>query len=480
MSLNSQNLLESQETQPDIHAIMARIRERVKVQAERGQDEKKPFKPYVLDGTRAERKAGELLNSEELRYLNRNHAFALQQYSLNITSHRPFIGRLIVKIKRKFLSLLWDHLLKEYFHAEKEYNANLVRFLNDVSKYVDARDATNFWDLIRKIDYDVNKALERIERINDEQMASMRSSERRVYDTLNEALQELNRYITELVAAKAEHGSRIQTLESVTSGLERIISGVESRKNVSSSYMQAGVDTASRGTAVDHSYIMLENRYRGSEAEIKERLEIYPPIFKDATQLVLEIGSGRGELQELFKESRVPSYGIELDQAMVNRACEKSLDVRVGDALKHLGEISDRSLGGVVAVQVVEHLSRDALRGLLTLCKRKVAKGGKIVFETINSESMVALAQHYFRDPTHVWPLHPETMRFLMELAGLKVLEIRKLSPFGKENILAGIPVEDFMSPRWIELTKKLNRNFERLNALLYGHQDYCIIAEVD
>ncbi len=491
MSLNAKEILDVAEGEssgssakqsvkpeiPDVRAIMSKIRDRVKRFVESEPDKKKPFTPLPLDPARGERRAGEIVHSEELKYLNHNHAFSLQAINPNkISSHRPIVGKLIVKLKRKLLALIWESLLKDYFQAEKDFNSNLVRLLNDFSKYVDARDASNFWELIRKIDYDVNKALQRIERINDEQMASIRSSERRMYDSLNEALQDLNRYITDLVSAKVAHGAKLENLEGVTQGLERVINKL-TKLSTPDSYMASGVSNAGE-RSTDYSYLMLENRYRGSEDLIRERLKIYPPIFSGCTLPVLEIGAGRGELQRLFKGQNVKSYGIEFDRGMAEFAAEKGSDVQVGDGIEHLRSLPDQSLGGIIAIQVIEHLPREILTQLLKLASQKVVKGGKIVFETINSGSIVALTQHYFRDPTHVSPLHPDTMRFMMGLAGLNVTEVRKLSPFDAGALLSAVPVEEYMTPRWIQTVTRLNSNFDKLNELLYGYQDYCIIAE--
>ena len=41
------------------------------------------------------------------------------------------------------------------------------------------------------------------------------------------------------------------------------------------------------------------------------------------------------------------------------------------------------------------------------------------------------------------------------------------------------LPVESFMTPRWAYTLELMNRNFKQLNDLLYGFQDYCIVAEV-
>ncbi|MCB0340355.1 MAG: hypothetical protein KDD53_12160, partial [Bdellovibrionales bacterium] len=205
---------------PDILKVMSTIRARVRETLE-CPDQAPEFEHFRGGQQERDRKAGEIVHSEDLRYLNQHHAHSLRKPNLDaIESHRPLIGRFIVKLKRKVISLLWDSLLKDYFHAEKEFNSRLVRLLNDFSKYADSRDASNFWELVRKIDYDVNKAVERIDRAHDEQVAALRSSERRVFDSLNETANELNRYITDLKASEAAQMAKVDTLEAVTRGLE--------------------------------------------------------------------------------------------------------------------------------------------------------------------------------------------------------------------------------------------------------------------
>lgn len=464
------------ESKPDVRALMADIRARIKADIERNKDKAKPFSPFQAQhNTGNARKAGELLHSEELRYLNANYAYARLNLD-GITSHRPgIIGRAIVKVKRKLLSVIWDNLLKDYFSAEREFQANVVRFLNDVSKYVDSRDASNFWELIRKIDYDVTKALERIERIHDEQMASLRSSERRVFDELHSSLKGLNVELTKLQGSAQQHGAQLRTLDDVARGLE----GVVARMHVPLTKEAIADGSLPTYAGKDYSYLLLENRFRGGEDEIAHRLAIYPPLFAGASKPILEIGGGRGELQSLFKSAGINSYGIDLDAAMVQISSEKGFNVRCGDGIAHLRDVADGSLGGVIAIQVVEHLSRQTLQELFTLCTQKVTKGGKIIFETINPQSLMALSSNYFRDPTHVWPLHPDTLRYAMELSGLKVSEVRYLSPVPAEAQLHEISSEVYMTPRWAHTVETINHNLRQLNSLIYGYQDYCIIAEV-
>ena len=60
----------------------------------------------------------------------------------------------------------------------------------------------------------------------------------------------------------------------------------------------------------------------------------------------------------------------------------------------------------------------------------------------------------------------------------MKVIEIRELSPVPQSALLKKIPVEDYMTPRWALTVERLNDNIEQLNNLLYGFQDFCVVAE--
>ena len=473
---NVQPINESvQPTPPDVSVVelMKTIRARVQADAEQHRDQRVSFNPYKANHDSApQAKAGDLLYSEELRFLNERWAFAtIARGSVDaIASHRGgFLGKLIVKIKRKIAVSIWDSILKPYFDQEKEFNANLVRFLNSASKYIDHRDAANFWELIRKIDVDITNALDRIERIADEGQASLRGNEQTIRRELDATAKNISLLRTELSGFHQE----LEVVDRVSKGLEAIVArGVNSQPTAPQS------DTVT----IDTSYLILENRFRGSEEEISNRVAIYPEYFKEISaqtnKPVLEIGGGRGELQILFKKAGIQSYSVDIDAAMVAAGIEKGASILHGDAIAHLRTVADASLAGIIAVQVVEHLSQIQLQELFSLAKKKVVRGGKIIFETINPRSVMALSSNYFRDPTHVWPLHPDTLSFQMNLYGLTHIETRFLSPVPIEAGIAPIELGAHMTPLWQETLIHINRNFSRLHELLYGYQDYCVVAE--
>ena len=472
------NQTEKQASQmQDASSIMQEIRERVEADVAKNGRLRHSFKPKTPNFGGKKIKAGELGASEELRFLNLNFAIPTTPDLSHIVSHRKgFLGKLIVKLKRKAFSFVWQ-LFVPYFQKEQEFRSQSVRFLNSVGRYVDSRDADNFWDIIRKIDYDVNKALEQNDRIADEQSGQLVTVQKTLGDDLRENVQQLQAYITNLQSGQEENSQAIRTVDSVARGLEGLVAKLTSREADSAFQGQSSRnDGDSAESAPDYSYVLLENRFRGSEEEISKRLEVYLPDFKSAAKPVLEIGCGRGELLQLFTEQGIPSYGVDIDAAMIERCQEQNLSVELIDAIAYLKTQEDDSLGGIIAVQVVEHLERVYLEELAELAGRKVVAGGKIIFETINPQSLLALSSNYFRDPTHVWPLHPDTLRYQMELKGLKVNDVRYLSPVS--GVLKSVPVDEQMPPRWKTTIDLFNNNIEQLNGLLYGHMDYAIIAE--
>ncbi len=146
----------------------------------------------------------------------------------------------------------------------------------------------------------------------------------------------------------------------------------------------------------------------------------------------------------------------------------------------------DGSLGGLFAAQVVEHLEPDYLMRLLDVAYHKLRPGSKIVLETINAACWYAFFASYIRDLTHVRPLHPETLQYLMVASGFQRVEIRYSAPVSDETRLQPIavpparPAADAAQPadRISEMGDVFNDNVRKLNSLLFTYLDYAAIGE--
>lgn len=229
-----------------------------------------------------------------------------------------------------------------------------------------------------------------------------------------------------------------------------------------------------------YKYVGFEDRFRGSEAEIRARLADYVPYFAGAAD-VLDIGCGRGEFLDLLRQRGISARGLDVNPEMVEVCRSRGLQAVHGDALSYLHGLSDESLGGLIAVQVVEHLDANYLTAMLQAAFHKLRPGARIILETINPACWVAFFESYIRDLTHVRPVHPETLQYLLLASGFHQAEIVYRSPVGDK--LQSVPPRPSptggaSTPHELgELVAAFNANVERLNARMFTYLDYAAVA---
>lgn len=229
------------------------------------------------------------------------------------------------------------------------------------------------------------------------------------------------------------------------------------------------------------AYVAFEDRYRGSTEEIRRRLEDYLPLF-DGTAHVLDVGCGRGELLDLLRARGVSARGIDVNDEMVALCRTRGLSAERADAVGYLNAQPEASLGGLIAIQVVEHLEPAYLIQFIEAAYRAMRPGAPLVLETINAACWSAFFDSYIRDFTHARPLHPETLRYLAQAAGFKSVEIQYRSPFTEEDRLPRVAATPSANPEsgnipLSDVVEALNAHAERLNARLFTHRDYAIVA---
>jgi O-antigen chain-terminating methyltransferase len=208
-------------------------------------------------------------------------------------------------------------------------------------------------------------------------------------------------------------------------------------------------------------YSLFEERFRGRPEEISAKQRGYLPLFDGLPGPVLDVGCGRGELLRLLVERGVRASGVEINPIAAAEARGSGVEVEESDALVALAERPPGSLGAIVALQVVEHWSPETIFAFLREARRALAAGGLLLLETINTDSLSAWKAFYI-DPSHVRPVPPEALRFLAEAAGFADVEIDWRSP---------LPEAERLDVR--------DENDVKLNRLLFGPQDYALIARV-
>jgi SAM-dependent methyltransferase len=224
-------------------------------------------------------------------------------------------------------------------------------------------------------------------------------------------------------------------------------------------------------------YVGFEDAFRGSVEDIRARLTEYVPLFAGQSD-VLDIGCGRGEFLDLLREHGIRARGLDLNHEMVEVSRARGLEVAEDEALGYLRGLPDASLGGLFASQVVEHLDPSYLMRLIETAFHKLRQGGLIVLETINPACWAAFFDSYIRDLTHVRPLHPETLQYLVRVSGFQQVAIDYKSPFPEITRLQQVALPPTAAAAGLdELVATFNENVQKLNGRMFTYQDYAVVG---
>jgi SAM-dependent methyltransferase len=400
---------------------------------------------------------------------------------------RGFIWRLIgppLETQRQFNSVLVDHLnrnvavheerrkaaastiavLGERIEAIARFQSHLLQYLQTITAYIDTRSRGAMVGA-QVLNISVDAISAEFQRRWESQ--SVREAR------MSGEMEQLRATVEELRAAAV---LAQQTSLSLKRDVERLVS---SGAPVTAASAPAGTAAPSQAPDLNSfKYLGFENEFRGAVEEIRGRLEAYVPLF-EGLEDVVDIGCGRGEFLDLLRAKGIRSRGIDINDAMVEESRARGLDVQKGDALSYLSSLPDASIGGVFAAQVIEHLPGDYLTALIEVAAQKIRPGGRVVFETINPTCWVAFFESYIRDITHVRPLHPETMQYLLRVSGFDQVRVQYSAPVSPEGRLAAVADEVAATddPLLRHLIDVVNGNVRTLNDRLFGYQDYAVIG---
>jgi len=336
--------------------------------------------------------------------------------------------------------------------AFEQFQAALITFLQQITAFIDTKDRQLGAAAGGRID-EQQKTLAALQQRLDDTLPELRAQ----IGVLQRAMEMLKRQAAETASAPAVTTSPVSVSASATA-------------------------PPSRSTD-DYKYVGFEDAFRGSDHSVAEKLEAYLPIFAGASDVV-DLGCGRGEFLAALRSAGVTARGVDTNAAMVAVAREQGLDVTRNDALGFVASLPDESLGGVIATQVVEHLEPSYLFSLLDALSRTLRQGAPIVLETINPACWYAFFSSYIRDITHVRPVHPETLQYLLRASGFERVEIRYRSPLPDHVKLqmAYVPEDvrvagDASSATLTQLVDTSNANVKRMNELMFAHMDYAVVG---
>ena len=338
-------------------------------------------------------------------------------------------------------------MVARLLRPQETFNATLVEYVN-----TSVRPLEVAIDDVRRF----HEALSARERRVEAAIAAMRAEHDELRTSVG-VLQHATHHLSKSLAARAASVSLTDPAPALAPTPPALPRASEASR---------GVDTLS------HKYVGFEDAFRGSPEQIRSRLADYVSIFEGAAD-VLDIGCGRGEFLGLLREQGVTGRGIDLNDAMVEVCRDKGLDATQADALSYLRGLPDGALGGLFAAQVVEHLEPAYLTNLLEAAFGKLRPGAPIVLETINPACWFAFFESYIRDITHVRPLHPDTLKFLLIASGFGQIEIRYRVPYPEHEKLQPIAATAALG----DSADTINANVKKLNQLLFTHLDYAAVA---
>ena len=130
-----------------------------------------------------------------------------------------------------------------------------------------------------------------------------------------------------------------------------------------------------------------------------------------------------------------------------------------------------------MAIQVVEHFTPAYLLRFLGAAYAALAPGAPLVLETINPACWMAFFETYIRDLTHRRPLHPETLRYLVQASGFSSADVQFRQPVGERDRLERALVGAEAGDAVMRLARAVNDHADKLNSRLFSTMDYAVVA---
>ena len=218
----------------------------------------------------------------------------------------------------------------------------------------------------------------------------------------------------------------------------------------------------------DIDYFDFENRFRGSIDSVKKAQEAYLGYFKGKKH-VLDIGCGRGEFLSLMKDNGINAEGVDIYEPYTEYCNMKGLKAACGDGADFLRKTE--GVDGIFVGQVVEHLTPHQIIDLCNTAYDRLEEGGCIIIETPNPTSLSIYTNAFYIDPSHIKPVHPLTMQYYLEKAGFTDVEIIYTENSRPPYSIPALKCEE------AENTEEFNEAMKRVSDMIFGSQDYAVVA---
>jgi 2-polyprenyl-3-methyl-5-hydroxy-6-metoxy-1,4-benzoquinol methylase len=170
------------------------------------------------------------------------------------------------------------------------------------------------------------------------------------------------------------------------------------------------------GTSMEASFVWWDHKY----------LPLLQDLTRDAP--ILEIGCGSGSLLAyLGRRGFSHATGMDISAEQVEIALRRGVQATVADAFDFLAQHADH-FQAIVAVDVLEHFTRDDLSHLAPLLFAALQPGGRLLVQTANGAGLFP-GQVIYGDLTHMTIFTPQTLAQLLRPCGFAAFTFYETGP---------------------------------------------------
>lgn len=222
-------------------------------------------------------------------------------------------------------------------------------------------------------------------------------------------------------------------------------------------------NTVSDNHYLDYFYKLFEDKFRGTEKDIKSRVSEYKSLFDSLpanikNRPIIDLGCGRGEFLSFAKDNGLNAVGVDMNHDMVNRAKSLGFNVIETDATSYITNQNTNSIAAITGFHIVEHIPFDSLMRLFEECYRVLSPEGFVLFETPNPKNLITGASNFYIDPSHTKPIPPELLSFALESVGFKT------------EIISKHPAKEHVEHN--------DKDVAAMMQIIYGPQDYAVLGK--
>jgi len=174
-----------------------------------------------------------------------------------------------------------------------------------------------------------------------------------------------------------------------------------------------------------------------SDKDKKSDYEIYKrrylPMLREYSKdsKIIEVGCGNGYVMQFFREQGFTNlYGIDISVEQIKEARGKGLNADVKNIFEFF-RTNKEKYDVVLALDFVEHFSKDELPALFSGLNNLLNKDGVLIIHTPNGEGFFP-GRIIYGDLTHLTIFNPTSLLQILLNTGFKEIKFFEVSPVAK------------------------------------------------